>query len=160
MKTAGKTLLRFIQETISRMDLSVWLATIGYFLVFAFIHYRWTVDFGLASFLTGVIVSLPVITAFELFIHLRRSLYHTIHFQLLLFLLTMFALSSTVQQFGKGAVLSLLFSSLITQGKEFLKTGSIGSWMGKGDAILTNKQQQLYFLVAIIVYTILTVYLA
>lgn len=149
-----------IPKIQKQFDIGIWVVDIVYFLVFSGVRYGRDLKPSTIWFFLGAVIAYPAISIIDAFFRLKKSLFYTVYFQLLLFVVTLFTLTSTAQPFGKGFVLSLLFSTLIAQGKELLKTKGLSSWFAPSDSPLQKEYQSYYFFAVVMVFTILTVYLA
>lgn len=148
-----------MQKTAVNFDYQVYLVTIIYFAVFSLIRDGLSFDLPRLTFLLGVISSLPFISAVEAFLYLKTSIYRSFIFQFILLIVVVFALTSSINNFGKGLVLSLFLSQLIIQAKQFMKEGNIASWFGKDGQNLSITSQRIYFTALVLIYVSISIYL-
>ncbi|MFC1790831.1 hypothetical protein ACFLZP_05125 [Patescibacteria group bacterium] len=81
-----------------------------------------------------------------------RLVGHSVVFQLVLMVLTLFTLSSTVSPFGKGLVMGLFLYSLINQGLLLLRGKSIDCWFWQLKMKLGQAGEAFYFIGVLFVF--------
>lgn len=128
-----------------------------FFAVLTFVYYRTQLLFDGLSFFSGSCIAFPAITLGEQFMHSKRSLFRTIFFQMILFVVSLFAFTTRVKPFGKGVILALLFTSIYLQFVEHRKHGHIYRWLGPEDS-MSISEQRLYLLSMIIFFFLLVIF--
>ena len=83
----------------------------------------------------------------------KKLIFHTFLFQLILFVLTFWVVSSSSNLFGRGLTLSASFSLVLSQWLLIFKGGSLSSWQENSPISLDSQQERVY--VAIITILLL-----
>ncbi len=73
-----------------------------------------------------------------------RLIFHTMYFQLIFLVLTLYVITSSGSTFGRGLVLAFYLHLFIDQVIDYLDTGGIDSWFKQTPFTLNNAQTKLY----------------
>jgi hypothetical protein len=82
-------------------------------------------------------------------------IFHTIFFQLILFVLTFWMVSSSGSLFGQGLVLSFALHLFVDQIIDYEETGSINSWFNLLPYKLNPDQSRVYILASLFIIFVL-----
>ena len=146
-----------IKTFTARTDYLIWGITVVYFALFSFLRLGPTISPDVITFFLGAMIVYPLMIGAETFLGLSHSPFHSIFFQLIFGIVTLFALTSTVHVFGKGAVLALFFVLMMLQTKEFIQKGNFSAWFGTNPPNVLK--QRLYLIILFFSFFIMNIYL-
>jgi hypothetical protein len=134
-----------IRAIIAKKSAFILLLTIGYLAVLAGIKWRMQLSIDMLWFLMGGIVGIYLFDAAEVVFAVKPSPFRSIVFVLAFLVVAFFVLSSSVNMFGKGMIMTLLFTIVLWQSGELRVTGTLERWYALVQKpVSVRLQKQLY----------------
>lgn len=134
-----------IRTIIAKKSAYILLLTIGYLAVLAAMKWGMHINVAMLWFLMGGIVGIYLFDAAEVVFAVQPSPFRSIVFVLAFFVVALFALSSSVNMFGKGMIMTLLFTIVLWQSGELKATGTLDRWYSMVQKpVGVRLQKQLY----------------
>lgn len=156
----GENLKSFWQVNNLRNDKTLLVLTIIYLLVLTLLHWRLSPKLEILFFLAGGILGVYFLDLAEAIFKVSPSPFKNVLFQVIFVPFSLFILTSSGSLFGTGLVLSMFLSMLFQEGRELLAQGNINRWFWPIKREINLRTQQIYLLVMMVVFSLLSLLFA
>jgi len=89
----------------------------------------------------------------------EKLIFHSVFFQIVLLVVSLFVLTSSASLLGKGLVLGLLLHSLFDQLEGFREEGQVNNWFWQFKWVPSSQIQMLYLVAIALLLTIFSLFL-